>query len=79
MTPARILTLSPSTTAHIDLTASLPSLQASLTPGAPGYVQARNRLALRSAEEFSLASIRLMACWLFGFVAFLTVAILIWR
>ena len=66
-------------TDHIDLTAHCPDLRSSLTPAAAEFSGVTSTLASRkAAEEFQASAIGLMAAWLLGFVALLSVCLLLW-
>lgn len=71
-------TLRSSTVAHIDLTASLPSLKHSLTPQAGEFSGINSTLLNRAAEEFSLSVCGLMAGWTLGTIALFSVALILW-
>lgn len=77
--------LSPDTTSHIDLTASLKHLKSSLTPTASEFSGVttklyRQRIAATSkaAEEFSTRACWLMAGWIIGATALLSVCVILW-
>lgn len=57
----------------IDLTRHLPDLKSSLS--------GQRKLNLRkqkAAEEFSATAVKIMAVWAIGFIAILSIAILLW-
>lgn len=79
------MNLPPDQLSRCDLTAHLPSLKSSLTPGAAEYSgigttlhASRKAVTRKAAEEFSMMSVGAMLAWILGFISILATCLLLW-